>query len=48
MTDSWRLVLFAVVLVVALGLGLTIGTAVGPISAEGPGVGVVAQIGEVS
>lgn len=48
MTDAVRLVLFAVALLVALGLGLSIGTAVGPITAEGPGVGAVVQIGELS
>ncbi len=48
MTDSVRLVLFAVALLVALGLGLAMGTAVGPITAAESQSGAVVQIGEVS
>jgi len=45
-TDSIRLVLFAVVLVVALGVGLVIGAAVGPIAVAGTDGGALVQVGE--
>ncbi len=48
MTDFVRLVLFAVALLVALGIGLAIGTVAGPITAGRSGVGAVVQMGEVS
>ncbi|NYI40334.1 hypothetical protein [Demequina lutea] len=48
MTNSVRLVLFAVGLLVALGLGLAIGAAAGPITAAGADGGTVVHVGEVS
>lgn len=47
MTDSVRLTIFAVALLLALGLGLLLGSAAGPISAGRADSAVAALHGEV-